>query len=110
LIQPRQDRVVIERIEEPQGPITLTDAPKGIRGKVLAVGPGRWHEGEWWLIKGRWVWLWGWRQPMTVQPGDEVLFSSKWNDLALDRFDDLPIGTDPNIHLLQEADVLAILG
>ena len=110
MILPCSDRIVVRRHPEPERSIKLTDAPKSQRGTVVAVGPGRWHEGEWWFLKGQWTWIDGWREPMTVQPGMEVAFSSKWNDLAHDRFDDLPIGADPMIHLVQQADVLAILG
>jgi len=125
MIQPRNDRVLIRRIDEQKGLITLTDAPKGLKGTVLAVGPGKWHEGDWEyhldtvyqpetktpLCEVEW-WYWepGWRQEPSVKPGDTVLFSSKWNDLAGDYYSDLPVGADPMIHLVQEADVLAVLG
>lgn len=113
IIQPRNERIVVRRHPEQQKGVIATPeiaAGKSQRGTILAVGPGKWHEGEWWLIKGKWEWIPAWREPMTVRPGMEVCFSSKWNDLAHDRFDDLPVGADPYIHLLQEADVLAILG
>jgi len=124
VIQPRNDRVLIRRIDEQKGPIVLTDAPKGLKGTVLAIGPGKWHPGEWWLKKNGgmdvpfkgvgfsdiWEWEPGWRQEPSVKPGDTVLFSSKWNDLAGDYYSDLPVGADPMIHLVQEADVLAVLG
>ena len=97
MIQPRNDRVLIRRIEEQKGLTVLTDAPKGLKGTVLAVGPGkRDKDGDF--------------QPTVVKPGDTVLFSSKWNDLAGDYYSDLPVGADPMIHLVQEADVLAVLG
>ena len=95
---PRNDRVLIQRIEEPSG-ILLTDAPKSIKGIVLAVGP----------------------KADTVQPGNRVLFNSKWNDFSagenvgtgsdgsgpLER--PLPLKADPMLHLVQEADIFAIV-
>jgi co-chaperonin GroES (HSP10) len=88
LIQPRNDRVLIERLEEGQkGPIQLTDPDKSIKGKVVAIGP----------------------KVDTAKVGDLVLFNSKWNDFATDHYDDLPIGADKKLHLLQEADILAIV-
>jgi co-chaperonin GroES (HSP10) len=96
VIQPRNDRVLIRRIDEQKGLITLTDAPKGFKGTVLAVGPGKCDED-------------GDFQPTVVKPGDTVLFNSKWNDFASDYYDDLPVGADPTLHLVQEADILAKL-
>ena len=114
----------------------LTDAPKGIKGVVLSVGPGKWHPGEWWKVRPKftagiergnidlldcWQWISGWREPMEVKPGDTVLFSSKWNDFAagenkgtgsdfsgpLER--PLPLSADPKLHLVREADIFGIL-
>jgi co-chaperonin GroES (HSP10) len=87
LIQPRNDRILIERIEAPQQGIVLTDPDKSIRGKVLAVGP----------------------KVDTAKVGDLVLFNSKWNDFAGDHYEDLPLGADKRLHLIQEADVIGIL-
>lgn len=99
MIQPRNDRVLIQRIDPEPGLITLTDADKGLRGKVLAVGPGKWVDGE--------------LEPLGVKVGDTVLFNSKWNDFADDHYGkhvkDLPLGADPKVHLLQEADIIGIL-
>src|ERR1700688_1968934 len=97
MIQPRHDRVLIRRIDEHKGLIVLTDAPKGLKGTVLALGPGKWDED-------------GDFQPTVVKPGDLVLFNSKWNDFSKDHYDDFPIWADPYLHLIQEADVLAIIG
>ena len=99
--------MLIQRIEEPSL-IRLTDAPKGIKGIVLAVGPGKRDED-------------GDLVPLDVKPGDKVLFNSKWNDLAascnvgtgadgsgpLER--PLPLGADPTLHLVQEADIFGII-
>jgi co-chaperonin GroES (HSP10) len=130
LIEPRADRVLIQRIEEPSV-IMLTDKPKSIKGVVLAVGPGKWHPGEWWWSKDGepidgvqpygWNWFPGYREPCTVKPGDKVLFNSKWNDFSagenkgtgadgsgpLER--PLPLSADPKLHLVQEADIFAIV-
>jgi co-chaperonin GroES (HSP10) len=106
-LQPLHDRVLIRRLEEPS-PVTLTDQPKGIKGVVLAVGPGKWIEG----INGGMV-----RRKPEVKPGDVVLFNSKWNDLSagenrgtgadgkgpLER--PLPLTGDPMVHLVREADI-----
>jgi len=95
MIQPMHDRVLIQRLEEPQGTIMLTDAEKGMKGKVLAVGPGKWRDGYFYET--------------TVKPGALVCFSSKWNDLAEDFYDNLPVGADKTLHLVQEADILAVI-
>lgn len=134
MIQPQNDRVLIQRIEEPSD-ILLTDRPKSIKGLVLAVGPGKWIEGTWWYLKkrrwldgpmagleaGEWEWIPGHRQEMTVKPGMKVLFNSKWNDFSagenkgtgadfsgpLER--PLPLKANPLLHLVQEADIFAIV-
>jgi len=115
-IQPRNDRVLIRRIDEQKGLITLTDAPKGLKGTVLAVGPGKWHEGDWeyaWSMQlASFVLEWqsGWRQEPAVKPGDTVFFNSKWNDFAKDYYDDLPLEAESTLHLVQEADIFGIYG
>src|SRR5579863_369541 len=90
-IQPTHDRILIQRLEEPQGRIIVTDADKSLRGKVLAVGPGRRDEdGE--II------------PVDVQVGDLVLFNSRWHDLG-DDYQEHQWWDDPTVHLVQEGDV-----
>jgi len=132
MIQPANDRVLIQRVEE-ESDIVLTDRAKGIKGIVLAVGPGKWIPGTWWYCKHEWdgdrfvghYWRWDWipghREPLAVKPGMKVLFNSKWNDFAhaenkgtgadlsgpLER--PLPLKADPLIHLVQEADIFAIV-
>lgn len=120
MILPRNDRVLIQRIEEQRSSIVLTDADKSLKGKVLAVGPGRWIPGEYWWVKHydvvrdsfirKWEWVEGHREPVSLMPGDIVHFSSKWNDLAGDHYEDLPLEADPMLHLVQEADVFARVG
>lgn len=134
-IQPRHDRVLIRRIEEPSA-ILLTDREKSIKGIVLAVGPGRWVEGTWWYHEGKtynkfydfrdegYYWIPGYHEPMTLKPGMKVLFSSKYNDLAnaelkamgsdvkskttpLER--PLNYKFDPLVHLVTERDIFGIL-
>jgi co-chaperonin GroES (HSP10) len=111
MIQPLHDRVLIRRLEEPDSLITLTDKPKGIKGVILAVGPGKWIEG----INGGMV-----RKKPEVKTGDIVLFNSKWNDFSasenrgtgadgsgpLER--PLPLTGDPMVHLVREADIFVI--
>jgi co-chaperonin GroES (HSP10) len=107
MIQPLRDQVLIKRIEE-ESLIVLTDAPKSIKGVILAVGPGKRDEdGE--LI------------PTEVKPGLKVLFNSKWNDFTagenvgtgsdgtgpLER--PLPLKADPMLHLVTEGDIIGIV-
>lgn len=92
--------MLIRRIEEPEqvfGSIIVPDVArtKALKGEVLAVGPGKLDDD-------------GYRVPPEVHPGDKVLFSSKWNDLASDHYSDLPVDADPLLHLVQEADILGI--
>ena len=128
MITPRNDRVLIRRIEEPEakvGSIVVPDVArsKAIKGEVLAIGPGKWVEGTWWqrselrdfggkkdFVTFRWwEWIGGHRVPPEVHPGQIVLFSSKWNDLASTHYDDDKSALfDPLLHLIQEADILGI--
>jgi len=106
-IQLMDDRVLIRRIEQ-RSSLRLTDAPKSIKGIVLATGPGKRDEdGE--II------------PMEVKPGYLVAFNSRWNDLShaentgtgadgsgkLER--PLSYKLDPLTHLVREADIFGIL-
>lgn len=123
-LQPQNDRVLIQRVEEPIS-LLLADQPKSIKGIVLAVGPGKWVPGMWWHFykpEPHWEWLAGHWQSLTVKPDDKVLFNSKWNDFthaenkgtgadgrgALER--PLSYKLDPLIHLVTESDIFAIVG
>ena len=110
---PRHDRVLIQRIGDVSrvGSIELPDSlrEKSMKGVVVAIGPGKWHPATWWKVKDKWEWLDGWREQMDVQVGQHVLFSSKWNDLAEDYGEILPLGADPQLHLVQQADIIGIL-
>lgn len=115
IIQPRNDYVLVQRLEEPQkGRIIVPDVAKekGIKGKVLATGPGKWVPGEWWKVRKQiglaaakfdiqgpaqghpptpiyayeWEWFPGHLQPMEVKPGMTVFFNSKWNDFGADHY------------------------
>jgi chaperonin GroES len=92
-LQPLGDRVVIERIsaeEKTAGGIVLPDTAKEKpkRGKIIAVGTGR-------RLKD------GTIQPLEVQKGDEVLFTS----YAGDEFK-----TDgKELLLMREEDILAVI-
>jgi len=71
------------------------------------------------LLDDGWTWEWlpGYRETLDVNPGDRVLFNARWNDFAHDELRGtgsdksgplerpLPIGFDPMIHLVQEADI-----
>ena len=65
-LRPLHDRVIVKRVEEEKvsaGGIVIPDnaAEKPIRGKVLAVGEGRYVDGE--------------RVALEVAAGDEVIYS-----------------------------------
>src|SRR3989304_5558284 len=93
LIQPLNDKVVIQRMEEGEefrGGIIIPDTAKEKpqRGKVIAVGKGKLLE------DGR-------RRPMSVSKGDRVLFA-KWGG------NEVKIG-DQEYLILSEDEILAIL-
>lgn len=107
--------MLVERIAEPEniGRIYVPDAArnKGILGKVVAVGPGKWIEGCWWFFRartyklgdherGEWEWIPGYRQEIKVRYGQTVYFNSRWNDV-----EQLPGG----MHLIQEADIFCVV-
>jgi co-chaperonin GroES (HSP10) len=110
---PRHDRVLIQRIGDIEqiGSIYLPDSARerSCKGVVIATGPGKWHEATWWKVKEKWEWCDGWREQMDVRPGQTVLFSSKWNDLAADYDKELPIGSDASLHLVRQADIIGII-
>ncbi len=92
-IQPLHDKVVIQRTEdkeEMRGGIIIPDTAKEKpqRGKVIAVGKGK-------LLEG------GKRRPVSVQPGNNILFS-KWagNEIKMD---------DQEYLILSEDEILAII-
>lgn len=132
LIQPRNDRVLVRRIEQKEqmiGRFVVPDSAreKALLGEVVAVGPGKWVPGEWWSFPAgqrchatvengvfnsspweenrEWRWIDGYRQVPAVRPGQKVYFNAKWNDFAGDYLSDLPIGHDPLLHLIQEGDI-----
>lgn len=99
-IQPRNDLVLIERMDDtPKSAIIIPEIAKerGIKGKVRAVGPGKLVEG----VNGGLV-----RKPVDVKPGDIVYFNSKWNEFAGSHFTgEEMIGTPAGLHLIYEADI-----
>lgn len=100
MIEPRNDMVLIERIEDKRmGRILFPDIAKekSIKGKILAVGPGKMIEG----INGGMV-----RRPPEVKVGDIVLFNSKWSDFSGSHYADDQIH-DKNLHLVMEGDIFA---
>jgi chaperonin GroES len=94
MIQPLHDKVVIQRTddkaEEVRGGIIIPDTAKEKpqRGKVIAVGKGKILEG-------------GKRRPVSVEPGNHILFS-KWagNEIKLD---------DQEYLIITEDEILAII-
>lgn len=90
---PLGDRIVMKRAEaetKTAGGIVLPDSAKDKpqRGEVLAVGEGH--------VKSN-----GNKTPLTVKPGDQVIFSSYAGD-------ELKVG-DETYLLMRESDVLAII-
>ena len=126
MIEPRNDYLLVRRAEAPQGLIIRPDIAqeKSLYGEVLAVGPGRWFPGQWWNVRKvvqdnfngipmsyatrEWEWIPGHRQPPSVHVGQKILFNSKWNDFAANFEDDLPLGADARLHLIQEGDIFSI--
>jgi chaperonin GroES len=89
-LQPLNDRVVVEVLEEEAvtaSGIVLPDTAqqKSQRGKVLAVGPGRYEDGN--LV------------PLDVAAGDEVVYSKYGGT-------EVALGTEEYL-ILRESDVLA---
>ena len=89
-LQPLGDRVVVQAIEAEQVtasgivlPDTATEKPQ--RGKVLAVGEGRYEDGQ--------------RVPVSVAAGDEVIYS---------KYGGTEIKVDgEDVLILRESDILA---
>ncbi len=92
-IRPLQDRVLVQRIEEEEkskGGIIIPDTAKEKpqEGKVVAVGPGRLDED-------------GKRTPLSVKPGDRVLFGKyAGSEIEVD---------DENYLIMREEDILAVI-
>jgi len=104
VILPRNDLVLIERIDAPPtGVIVVPDIAqeKSILGKVLAVGPGKMIEG----VNGDWV-----RRPPEVRVGDIVYFNSKWSEFAGSHYSDDQVAFDDHLHLVFEADIFLKVG
>lgn len=101
---------MVQRVanEKPKGAIVVPEiaTENGIKGKVLAVGPGKWIEG----VNGDLV-----QRPLEVKPGDLVYFNSKWNDFAGDHYVtssyvEARTGAErERLHLIQEADIFAVV-
>jgi chaperonin GroES len=92
-IKPLQDRLVVKRIEEEEktkGGIIIPDSAKEKpqEGRVVAIGDGKTLES-------------GQKAPLTVKPGDKILFG---------KYSGTEIKIDGEEHLiLREDDVLAIV-
>lgn len=94
MIEPCHDYVLIERIETPQtGKIFIPEVAqeKSIKGKVLAVGPGKKNErGE--------------RKLVEVQVGQIVYFNSKWSEFSGSHYADDQL-QNRRLHLVMEGDI-----
>ena len=90
-LKPLGDRVIVEVVEEDEvtvSGIVLPDSAKEKpqRGRVLAVGAGRWEDGK--------------RVPLEVSEGDEVVYS---------KYGGTEIKVDGSEYLiLRESDILAV--
>ncbi len=90
-LKPLGDRVIVEVLEEEEvtaSGIVLPDTAKEKpqRGKVLAVGAGRWEDGK--------------RVPLEVGEGDEVVYS---------KYGGTEVKVDGSEYLiLRESDILAV--
>jgi hypothetical protein len=120
MIEPLRDFVLIERLEESShaGRIFIPEIAreKGIKGKVIAVGPGKRVPGEWWKVRAyepstdtfvrKWEWFPAeWKHP-DVYVGQIVYFNSKWSDFAESHYvEDTPVGMDKRVHLVMENDI-----
>jgi chaperonin GroES len=97
-LKPLSNHVLIEQMEEEekktQSGIVLPDTvekKKQSRGKIIAIGPGKWDEdGEK-------------RIPMEVKVGDMVLFKEPWSD------DNKLKEGDKKYFLVNEDEILAIV-
>ena len=93
--QPLGDRVVVEREEAKSttaGGIVLPDTAKDKpqKGKVLAIGDGRDHQGR------------QAKRELQVKVGDSVLFTSYAGD-------EFKIAGDQKVLLMREDDILAVI-
>ncbi len=92
-LKPLNDRVLVKRLESKEktaGGLYIPDTAKEkpSKGQIVAVGPGKFDE------QGK-------RIPMTVQPGNEVLFNKyAGTEVKLDNVDHL---------VMREEDILAII-
>ena len=90
-LKPLGDRVIVEVLEEEEvtaSGIVLPDTAKEKpqRGRILAIGEGRWEDGK--------------RVPLDVVVGDEVIYSKYGGtDVKVDGSDYL---------ILRESDILAV--
>jgi chaperonin GroES len=92
-VQPLADRVVVKATEETEQmrgglyiPDTAKEKPQ--QGEIVAVGPGRYEEGQ--------------RVPMELKVGDKVLYG---------KYSGTEVTVDAEQYLiLRESDVLAVVG
>ncbi|MHB1224350.1 MAG: co-chaperone GroES [Gemmatimonadaceae bacterium] len=92
-VQPLADRVVVKATEETEQmrgglyiPDTAKEKPQ--QGEIVAVGPGRFEEGQ--------------RVPMELKVGDKVLYG---------KYSGTEVTVDAEQYLiLRESDVLAVVG
>lgn len=99
MILPFNDYVLLERLDEPyKGLIVIPDVAqeKGMKGYVLAVGPGKFVKG----VNGDQV-----RKPVEAKVGEIWYFNSKWSDLSPTHYVDDQI-LNRKLHLVMEADLL----
>jgi hypothetical protein len=132
---PLNDRCLIRRIEEPEqriGSIIVPDIAKSraIKGEIVAVGPGKWHPGEWWWFdkyvatgpskmylwigsddwnEDGWQWIDGWLEPPSVFPGQICFFNSRWHDLGEQYQENKDPLWDDKMHLVMQGDIFCVV-
>lgn len=100
MIEPRNDLVLIERMESVtrSGLLIIPEVAqeKNMLGRIIAVGPGKMIEG----VNGDQV-----RRPIEAKVGEVWYFNSKWNDFSPTHYADDQL-SDRKLHLVMEADLL----
>jgi len=93
-IKPLQDRILVKRAveeERSRGGIVIPDSAKEkpVKGKILAIGPGKRLES-------------GAIQPMSLKVGDEILFGKYAGT-------EVKLGHDEEYIIMREDDIMAII-
>ena len=92
MLRPLDDRILVKRVEKnnkSEGGILLPDTvqEKPMEGTVLAVGPGKWEDGQ--------------RKPLHVKKGDRVVFGP-WAG------DEISVNKE-DLLVIREEDIIGVL-